>query len=231
MTWALLIGGWASSLLLLARLAGVREATARASHELRGPLTAASLALHGLESAERAASIGAQLERAGRALDDLAGPVRDRPEPLAAAALFAALAEAWRPVAVARGRSLRMTPAPAGLTVWGDRIRIAQAAGNLVANALEHGAGTIHVRSRVSKGHLRIEVSDEGPGLAAPVARLARRPRGGLGARGRGLAIAAQIAERHGGRLSAAPSERGAAVVLELPILGQAAPGTGSAER
>jgi hypothetical protein len=35
--------------------------------------------------------------------------------------------------------------------------------------------------------------------------------------RGRGLAIAAGIAERYGGRLSAAPSSTGARVVLELP--------------
>jgi signal transduction histidine kinase len=64
---------------------------------------------------------------------------------------------------------------------------------------------------------VRIEVIDGGPGLPATVAELARRPRGGRGSRGRGLAIAAAIARRHGGRLAAAPSERGARLVLDLP--------------
>ena len=46
---------------------------------------------------------------------------------------------------------------------------------------------------------------------------LTRRPRAGRGRRGRGLAIAADIADRHGGRLVAAPTARGARVALELP--------------
>ncbi len=49
------------------------------------------------------------------------------------------------------------------------------------------------------------------------MSELIRRPRGGRGARGRGLAIASAVAESHGGRLAAAPSERGARLVLELP--------------
>ena len=69
---------------------------------------------------------------------------------------------------------------------------------------------------------MRIEVCDEGPGLPASVGDLTRRARGGRGRRGRGLAIAAEIAERHGGRLVAAPAPRGARIALELPILRRA---------
>ena len=69
---------------------------------------------------------------------------------------------------------------------------------------------------------MRIEVIDEGPGLPAPVAELTRRARGGRGRRGRGLAIAAEIAERHGGRLVAAPAARGARIGLELPCVRRA---------
>ena len=47
---------------------------------------------------------------------------------------------------------------------------------------------------------------------ADPPARAAAAARAG-----RGLAIAAAVAEAHGGRLAAAPSERGARLVLELP--------------
>jgi signal transduction histidine kinase len=66
---------------------------------------------------------------------------------------------------------------------------------------------------------VRIEVTDTGPGLPAPIPELARRARRGRGRRGRGLAIAAAIAAEHGGRLAAAPSVRGARLVLELPTV------------
>lgn len=220
MSWLLLGAGWVCSLGLVVRLAGLREAAARTAHELRGPLTAAMLALHGIEGPpERVAALSAQLERAARAVDDLAGEPDDRPEPLAVAAVVAGVAEAWRPVAAAHGRGLCVTPAPAGLYVLGDRVRLAQAVGNLVANALEHGDGTVHVRPRVRGGCVRIEVLDEGAGLDRPLPALVRRRRAGRGERGRGLAIAAGIATRHGGRLTLAPGRPGARLVLELPLV------------
>ena len=64
---------------------------------------------------------------------------------------------------------------------------------------------------------------DAGPGLPAPVATLARRPQAGNGWRGRGLAIACDIAARHGGRVATGPSGRGARVALELPAAGTVA--------
>jgi len=110
-----------------------------------------------------------------------------------------------------------------GAIVNGDRLRLAQAVSNLVANALEHGPGRVELTARViGQRHVRIEVIDDGPGLPASVAELTRRARGGRGQRGRGLAIAAGIAERHGGRLVAAPAPRGARIGLELPCLRRA---------
>ena len=81
----------------------------------------------------------------------------------------------------------------------------------------EHGRGPVEVHGALRHGHVRITVSDRGEGLPAPVAELRRRPRGGRGARGRGLAISAEVAEVHGGRLASAPTEMGARLVLELP--------------
>lgn len=220
MTWVVALAGWCCVLVLVVRLAAARESAARVSHEVRGPLTAAMLALHGLEGpTERLRGLAAQLERAARSLEDLTRPSGERVEPLAAAALMAGIAEAWRPVAAAQGRTISITPASAGLTVLADRHRIGQAVGNLIANALEHGSGTVEVRPRARGDALRIEVRDEGPGLPRSVAGRIRRPRAGRGERGRGLAIAATIAEHYGGRLSAAPTDRGAAMVLELPLV------------
>ena len=101
------------------------------------------------------------------------------------------------------------------MLVHADRLRLTQAVGNLVLNALEHGAGPVRVRAHATRTYARIEVRDQGPGLPAPVAELA----GGLhaGRRGHGLAIAARVARRHGGRLLTAPVSAGACVVLELP--------------
>jgi signal transduction histidine kinase len=184
---------------------------AHASHELRGPLAAAALALHGLPP-ESAAPVAAQLERMRLALDDLVAAPRgerapDRAEAVPVAGFVAGLLMQWRPVAAARGRSLELKGGlPTGI-VAADRTRLEQAAGNLVANALEHGEGPIRLRATV-----RLEVLDDGPGLPAPVHELAARR--SCGEHGHGLAIAADIAQRHGGRLVGAPS----GVALELPV-------------
>jgi signal transduction histidine kinase len=103
--------------------------------------------------------------------------------------------------------------------VHADAVRLAQAVGNVVANAIEHGGGRVEVRTRAAGDRVRVEVTDGGPGLPSPVAELTRGARGGRGARGRGLAIAQAIACRAGGRVVAAPSSRGACVALELPAV------------
>ena len=58
----------------------------------------------------------------------------------------------WRPVARARGRDLRLDWRPADAAVRGDRLRLAQACGNLLANAIEHGQGPVRVRGRAAIG-------------------------------------------------------------------------------
>jgi signal transduction histidine kinase len=199
---------------------------AHASHELRGPLCAARLALFALaegEAAARVAAIDLELRRAGMALDDLAAAphgrrARDRLDVFDVGDLLREAVEGWRPLAEARGVDVVVEPPAGGALVRADRLRLAQACGNLVANAVEHGGGAVRVRAtRNGSGCVRVEVSDGGPGLPAPVADLVTAARGRRARRGHGLAIAAGIAERHGGRLAAAPSAHGARLVLELP--------------
>ncbi|MGN6869443.1 MAG: sensor histidine kinase [Solirubrobacteraceae bacterium] len=221
-------------------LTGRMETVARACHELRGPITAARLGLQlGARSGElspaRMRAIDLELGRAALALEDLDG-VRARGlmtawrplEPVDLGELVADSVEAWRPAAVARSVELTGSWSGPPARVWGDRLRIAQATGNLIANAIEHGGGVVEVRGSVDAldgrgsadaARARVEITDTGPGLPAPVAELARRPRAGRGVRGRGLAIASAVASSHGGRLTAAPSGRGARLVLELPTV------------
>jgi signal transduction histidine kinase len=189
---------------------------ARARHEVRGPLTVAQLALSGLERTARVQAIDLELRRAALALDDLAGPGRARSrEPVDLGRLIADAAPAWRALADRRGGTLTVEPMSA--RVGGDPLRLAQACANLVANAIEHGGGRVHVRASAAGGHVRVEVSDDGPGLPAPVPALLAAARSRRSHRGHGLAIAAAIARSHGGRVTSAPSDVGARLVLELP--------------
>jgi signal transduction histidine kinase len=234
------------------------EAVARACHELRGPLTAARLGLQLLARtvevpAPTLRAIDLELSQAGLALDDLGrfgatatarvpaarfgaeSPASDASqssgrELVDVAALLADCVEAARAPAAAAGvPALRLCCAGGAGHVWANRVRLAQAIGNLIANAIEHGEGEIEARGRAEAGTVRIEVLDRGRGLPAPVAELASRARAGRGARGRGLAIATVIATDHDGRLAAAPSERGARLVLELPAAAGEAPAEGGA--
>ncbi len=238
------LAGWlAASIAVLVAIAALwwhaetLESVARVSHELRGPLTAARLGLHlgtrGVELTEaRIRALDLELSRAAIALDDLTA-VRRRPV-LAGSGpgslcrngaeasvdlrvLLSDCAEAAQAAAWAAGATLRLSVGQAPVVVRGDRARLAQATGNLIANAIEHGGGEIEIRCRALETSARVEVIDGGPGLGAPVSELIRRPRAGRGVRGRGLAIVSSVAEKHGGRLSSAPSERGARLVLELP--------------
>lgn len=226
----MMLAGWMLAGALLALAAHVdrrarrrAELVARACHELRGPLTAAGLALYaagrrGEASSARVAAVDLQLRRAELALTDLSlapagGRARDRLEPVAVADVLAAEASSWRDVALAHGCDLVLAEPVPDVAVRADTRRLSQAAGNLIANALEHGAGTVRLGARLEGGRVRIEVCDDGPGLAAPIAALSR-PRG---ARGRGLAIVADVARRSGGGLHSAPSSAGARLVIELP--------------
>jgi signal transduction histidine kinase len=233
LAWAPAASGCALALALAYELRRRHELVARACHELRGPLTALRLSLATMERRleappERLAVLDVELRRAGLALDDFAAArsgrrVTDRTELVEVAELLEEQFESWHVVAGAFDSRVMLGALLPGAIVNGDRLRLAQAVSNLVANALEHGPGRVELTARViGQRHVRIEVIDEGPGLPASVAELTRRARGGRGRRGRGLAIAAEIAERHGGRLVAAPAPRGARIGLELPFLRRA---------
>ncbi len=213
---ALALAGWV-------RLSQRMEVVRRASHELRGPITAATLGLRlGELTAPRRRALELELARAGLALQDLASvgckvALERDAEPVDVQQLLNDCAEALRPSATERGIGVTVNWAGAPAIVLGDRLRLAQATGNLIANAIEHGGGEIEVRGRAEDATVRFEVLDRGLGLPAPVAELAHRARRRRGPRGRGLSIASAIVREHGGRLAAAPSDRGARLVVTIP--------------
>ena len=225
MSAAAALSGWMLLLAALALLARQRELVARARHELAGPLQAAGLALSVARRetpSPRLAAIDLELRRAALALHDLDAARAGRAAAASTArsvdvgCLLTEQALAWQPAVRGHGRALRVA-ARSGLVVQADPVRLAQAVGNLLANAVEHGEGRIELRADAEDGCVRIAVTDEGDGPP----RTVRRPLAGWGERGRGLAIAADVARRHGGRLV----PRGAIVTIELP----AAPARGAA--
>ncbi|MGZ4268465.1 MAG: ATP-binding protein, partial [Solirubrobacteraceae bacterium] len=122
-----------------------------------------------------------------------------------------------------RGSTVRVARAEP-LVVDGDELRLEQALGNLVDNALRHGGGDVELSARAHDGVVELHVRDEGPGFDqafVPVA-LDRFTRGsdarGRGGTGLGLAIVDAIARAHGGRaaVGAAPGG-GADVSLSVP--------------
>jgi signal transduction histidine kinase len=206
------VTGWAIAVALALdalRLRRRLELVARAEHELRGPLTAFGL---GLESARRGRPVAgvlyAELERARTALADLSAARRGRralaaPRRLELERLARSSAAAW---------GARLEWRAGAARVDGDAGRLAQALGNLLANAAEHGAGDVVLRAEraAGRGGVRLEVAN---------ADAARGP-ADVRDRGRGLAIAAAAARSAGGRLATRRAGGEFRAILDLPLAG-----------
>ncbi len=172
------------------------EQIARAEHEMRGAATALSLVCEALRrdpaASHHAAVIDAQLDRLRAGLADLASARQTTPPDAEQAevelsALTSASAGPWSETAV------EWEGGP--VTTRLDRRRFAQALGNVLANAAEHGSGPVRVIGRAHEGGVRVEVRN----------------------RGRGLQIAKRAAEELGGRLSFEIVGDGAVATLDLP--------------
>ena len=105
-----------------------------------------------------------------------------------------------------------------------DWLRLDQAIGTVVDNALRYGAGTITLSARRRGAAVEIHVTDEGDGfppgfLERAFERFSRAPGVREGGSGLGLAIVATVAEAHGGSAHAANRPAGGADVwLVIPL-------------
>jgi signal transduction histidine kinase len=221
-------------------LARERGFVADAGHELRTPLallqTELELALrHGTSPAELRDAIrwsSEEVYRLSQLAEDLLliarsdqGKLPLRIETVPASDLLSSIATRFEWRAQDVGRPLR-TSAAAELEVEGDRLRLEQALGNLVDNALRYGGGEVLLTAAQANGGVELHVRDAGPGfppefLEQAFERFTRadqaRSRGGSGL---GLSIVRVIAEAHGGTAHAANSDPGADVWLVLPLGG-----------
>jgi len=106
--------------------------------------------------------------------------------------------------------------------VRGDRDALARALANLVDNARQHGRGRVTVRVESDGSTTRLEVTDEGPGVADAERERVFERFHGRGS-GLGLAIVRAAAERHGGHAFA----QGARFTIELPAVTKASETSG----
>jgi two-component system OmpR family sensor kinase len=219
-----------------AGLARERRFVAEASHELRTPLSLLKTELElALRRPRSPGELRAALTSAAEETDRLAllaedllvlarsdeGRLRLGTEQLAVSDLLGTVARRFASRAGEAGRAVEVET-PNGLTVVGDPLRLEQALGNLVDNALRYGAGTVRLRAQPENGSLALRVSDEGPGfppefLPRAFERFSRADESrARGAAGLGLALVEAIARAHGGTASAANRDGGGAEVAVL---------------
>lgn len=113
---------------------------------------------------------------------------------------------------------------PPGISFAGERQDLEEMIGNLTENAVKWAISTIHVTaSTEGETGLRIMIEDDGPGMtdqeyAEALMRGRRLDESGPPGAGLGLAIVADLAALHGGRLALSRSDLGGLMaVLDLP--------------
>jgi len=197
------------------------------SHDLRTPLAKLRLAVE-LSGDTEAPGLAADMARHCRQIDaiidqfldfarsdDGEPPRRTDLQELLQAALAAAGGEAFR---------LEIQPGLPALML--RRQAMLRLLGNLLGNALHHGAPDFVLRASCEGGELRIAVLDRGAGIPPAEAEALMRPfargsaaRGGPPGAGLGLAIVDRIARLHGGSLALLPRDGGGLEArLSLPL-------------
>ena len=214
-----------------------RRFVADASHELRTPLALLRAEIEVTLRRPRSAgeleatlrSAAEETERLSRLAEDLLliarsdrGTVPLRLEHVAAEDVLATVARRFAGGGAPIGRSIVVEET--GTVLDADPDRLAQALGNLVDNALAHGAGPIVLFALERGDNVELHVADNGQGfpeafLPRAFERFSRADEArGRGGSGLGLSIVELIAEAHGGQARAANRpEGGADVWLSLP--------------
>ncbi|MFC0623166.1 sensor histidine kinase [Kribbella deserti] len=211
------------------------------AHELRTPLSNIRGWLEAVEDgvAEPDASVITSLSEEAALLqhiiDDLrdlatadAGTLRIHPERIHLATLFEQVTTAHR--ALADGSAVSLTAAaPADLEFDADPVRLRQAIGNLVTNAIRFtpAGGSVTITGHLSSSDtVTIDVTDTGSGISPEDLpkvfdrfwRAEQSRNRHTGGSGLGLAIVRSLAEAHHGTATATSSPTATTFTLTLPI-------------
>lgn len=215
------------------------------SHELRTPVMLVALPLQELHG--QAGQLGAserkrlalalkQLERLRSLVEQLVGLVQAesgqmtlRLQRLDLVATLRDIVAGYEPMARRQGIDLELHGDSAPLPLYAERGHLATVFGNLIDNALRHAPAGSAVQVVVQRGQEQalVTVHDQGPGFGPDLAgHLFERfyrgngpPRQGREGLGIGLALARELVELHGGRISASSTPgAGASFRVELPL-------------
>ena len=215
------------------------------AHELRGPLTVVRNSLALLDrpgSTVMPQAILALVERQFGHINRLIEDVLDtsyvchgraplqRHRIILQEAVLAAV-EAARALVSARTHTLSLSMPPDAIPVYADPTRLAQAFGNVFANAIKYSRAPVKIGVQVERqdAQVLVRISDNGIGMSSrTLARLldlfARSgseaeamPAGGLGV---GLWITRQLVEAHGGsiRADSGGPDQGSTFTIVLPV-------------
>jgi two-component system, OmpR family, sensor histidine kinase MprB len=214
-----------------------RHLVADASHELRTPLTSLTTNLELLaegpdpQAPELVQAARRQAGELTALVNDLVELSRqDHVELHREPARLDLLTERVVTRAAARAPDLHFHTALAESEIHADPDAIERAIANLVDNAVKWSPPGGHIHLTVTPG--RLTVTDQGPGIPAAdlphvFDRFYRSPAArALPGSGLGLAIVRQIAESHGGHVSAHPHTPGTQIRLTLPTAVAAAADT-----
>jgi two-component system OmpR family sensor kinase len=222
-------------------LAHERRFVADASHELRTPLAIlkieVDLALSRGRSASELqtalASVSEETDRLIQLAEDLLtiaqteqGELPVRLTDADIEDVLAGVTRRFAPRAQANGRALEVS-VERGLRASVDQLRLDQALGNLLDNALRYGSGTVRLTAARCANSVEIHVEDRGVGFATDFVgrafeRFSRAEAshrdGGSGGSGLGLSIVEAIVRAHRGEVHAGNRAGGGADVwLVLP--------------
>ncbi len=223
-----------------------RELLANVSHELRTPLARIRVALELAAEGDQAraaralAEIGADLGELERLVEDVltaarldqgAGGLPLRRQPVELAALLDEAAGRFREHHPGRCLELRVAPLPGPLDA--DPALLRRAVDNLLDNAAKYsGEGSaVELSAGAAGDAVTVAVRDHGigvepadlPRLFTPFFRTDRSRARGTGGVGLGLALVKRVVEAHGGtvEVESAP-DQGTTFTLRLPVRGPA---------
>ena len=201
-------------------LVAEREAVADLSHRLRTPVTALRLDVEAVQPPEMAQRLRDHVDHLARTVDAV---VKDARRPVGAsvgrvcdaAGVVRERAAFWSALAEDQGRNLEVVVPSRPMMARIDASDLVDVVDALVDNVFAHtpeGTSLLVALGRDSAGRVRLEVADDGHGLAD--LDLAERGRSGSGSSGLGLDIVRRAAIAAGGELHLTTSGVGGTVAL-----------------